>query len=157
MAELEPNTTTKMKRINSFTGNLACPIAGFLLACTLVCLPTSGFTLETKGMKGPKHVLAVAQPNKGKQSSAVSLKSFLLGGVRFFQKQISPIDGPRCNFSPTCSQYGYQAVHDHGSALGVVMIADRLMRCSFWTEAGPDYARLPNGALSDPIANNLLK
>jgi hypothetical protein len=77
--------------------------------------------------------------------------------VRFFQKQISPIDGPRCNFSPTCSQFGYEAVHDHGATLGVVMIADRLMRCSYWTEAGPDYARLSNGALYDPVANNLLK
>lgn len=157
MAKLEPNTTFEMKRINLFTGNLACSIAGFLVSCMLVCLPSYGFTLETRGMKGPKHLLAVAQLNKEKPSSAVSLKSFLLGGVRFFQKQISPIDGPRCNFSPTCSQYGYQAVHEHGSALGVVMIADRLMRCSFWTEAGADYVRLPNGALSDPVANNLVK
>ena len=157
MAKLEPNTNFKMKRINSLTRNLACSIAGFLVACMLVCLPTYGFTLETRGMKGPKYVPAVAQPNREKQSSVVSLKSFLLGGVRFFQKQISPIDGPRCSFSPTCSQFGYEAVHDHGSALGVVMTADRLMRCSYWTEDGPDYTRLPNGALYDPVANNLLK
>lgn len=157
MAKLVPNTNFRMKRIYSLTGNLASPIAGFLVVCVMVCLPTYGFTIETRGMKGPKHVLAVAQINQEKEPSPGSLKSFLLGGVRFFQKQISPIDGPRCNFSPTCSQYGYQAVHDHGSALGIVMTADRLMRCSYWTEAGPDYVRLPNGALSDPVANNLLQ
>lgn len=146
-----------MKRRYSFKGSLACLIAGFLIACMLLCLPASGLAFETRGMKGPKHALPVAQFNKGEAASPASLKSLLLGGVRFFQKQISPIDGPRCNFSPTCSQYGYQAVHDQGSLQGVVMIADRLMRCSFWTEAGPDYMRLPNGALSDPVANNLLK
>ena len=145
------------KRRDSFTGSLASLIAGFFVICMLVCLPTAGFTFETRGMKGPKRTLPVVRVDQTKPSSPASLKSLLLSSVRFFQTQISPIDGPRCNFSPTCSQYGYQAVHDHGSARGVVMIADRLMRCSVWTKAGPDYERLPNGALSDPVASNLLK
>ena len=64
MAELVPDTNFKMKRIYSATGNLACPIAGFLVACLLVCLPTYGFTLETRGMNGPKNVQDVSQVNK---------------------------------------------------------------------------------------------
>jgi putative component of membrane protein insertase Oxa1/YidC/SpoIIIJ protein YidD len=47
-------------------------------------------------------------------------------------------------------------VRDHGALLGVVMTADRLMRCSYWTEAGRDYTRLPDGTLHDPVAGNLL-
>ena len=74
----------------------------------------------------------------------------------FFNNGYHPIDGSRCNFSPTCSQFGYEAVRDYGAVLGIVMTSDRLMRCHFFTEAGPDYQRLPNAALSDPVANNLL-
>ncbi|MGR5243154.1 membrane protein insertion efficiency factor YidD, partial [Photobacterium damselae] len=28
-----------------------------------------------------------------------------IGLVRFYQRAISPLIGPRCRFTPTCSQY----------------------------------------------------
>ena len=48
--------------------------------------------------------------------------------IRFFQKFISPVDGPSCSFSPTCSSYGLKAVQKHGVALGVPMTTERIMR-----------------------------
>lgn len=48
--------------------------------------------------------------------------------VIFFQKFISPVDGPRCQMYPTCSGYGRQAIRKHGAFLGFIMSADRLMR-----------------------------
>jgi len=36
------------------------------------------------------------------------------------------------------------------------MTADRLLRCNYWTHAGADYVRLPNGSLYDPVENNML-
>ena len=157
MAGFDALIAFAIKQTKFYARNLVHSFAGFLVVCTLVCMPSHGLTFETSGMKGPKNPLVQPRVNRTEQSQPTPLGSFLLGSVRFFQKQISPIDGPRCSFSPTCSQFGYEAVHDHGSALGIVMTADRLMRCSYWTEAGFDYTRLPDGALHDPVANNLLK
>ncbi len=52
---------------------------------------------------------------------------FLVGGVRFFQKYISPVDGPRCSMTPTCSSYSLQAIRKHGPLLGFMMTADRIV------------------------------
>jgi putative membrane protein insertion efficiency factor len=157
MAGFDAHMIFAIQQAKLYARNLAHSFAGFLVVFTCFCMPSQGLTFESSGMKGPKSVLVQSRVNRTEQNQPTMLGSFLLGSVRFFQKQISPIDGPRCSFSPTCSQFGYEAVHDHGPALGIIMTADRLMRCSYWTEAGLDYARLPNGALHDPVTNNLLK
>ena len=112
------------------------------------CLAQS---LETRDMKAPGRMQGSTAPASGAETSPSILSSALLGSVKFFQKWLSPIDGPRCSFSPTCSQFGYDAVHQHGPFKGVVMTADRLMRCSYWTSPNADYIGLPNGALHDPV------
>jgi putative membrane protein insertion efficiency factor len=48
--------------------------------------------------------------------------------VRFFQKYISPVDGPRCPMYPTCSSYSLQAMQQHGPLIGVFQTVDRLYR-----------------------------
>ena len=48
--------------------------------------------------------------------------------VRFFQRHISPVDGPRCPMFPTCSAYSLQALRRHGPLLGVFLTVDRLYR-----------------------------
>ena len=157
MAGFDAYITFAIQQIKFYARNLVHSFAGFLVVSTLVCMPSQGLTFETSEMKGPKSPLVQPGVNRTEQAKTTTFGSFLLSSVRFFQKQISPIDGPRCSFSPTCSQFGYEAVHDHGPALGVVMTADRLMRCSYWTEAGSDYDRLLNGALHDPVVSNILK
>ena len=131
-------------------------LAGLLVLGLFMLWHSPALGLETLAMKAPKSKLVHENNSPGEPDTGI-LKDALLGSARFFQKWISPIDGPRCSFSPTCSQFGYEAVHEHGPFLGVVMTADRLMRCSYWTEAGPDYQQLPGGALYDPVANNLLR
>jgi len=129
----------------------ACFYAGLLFAGLLLGSISAAESLETRGMRAPESPLVTAaQPSPPGKNPSV-LGSALLGSIRFFQHWISPVDGPRCRFSPTCSRFGYEAVHEHGPLLGVVMTADRLMRCSPWTEPGQDYLRLPNGALHDPL------
>jgi len=135
---------------------LARHFAGVLFFWLLLCVTIPGHGTETKQMRGPKNGLVKTDRALPADAPPSHLRSVLLGSVRFFQEWISPIDGPRCSFSPTCSHYGYEAINDHGPLLGIVMTADRLMRCSYWTEAGPDYKRLPIGTLHDPVANNLL-
>jgi putative membrane protein insertion efficiency factor len=125
--------------------------AGLLVVWFLLNVTSPAEGLETNNMKAPKSALVSTSPATVDEAGLSALRSALLGSTRFFQKWISPIDGPRCSFSPTCSQFGYEAVHSHGPFLGVVMTADRLMRCNYWTEPGQDYIRLPNGALYDPV------
>ena len=49
------------------------------------------------------------------------------GGLHFFRKYISPVDGDRCPSYPSCSQYGLEAVHKHGALLGFLLTVDRLI------------------------------
>ena len=119
----------------------------FCLAAALTALP-GGAGASPAAMKAP-----------GGRSAAVSTGTAeagregqpLLGAIRFFQEYISPADGARCRFSPTCSAYGHQAIHRHGPWLGLLMTTDRLMRCSTWT-APADYPQRPDGRLADPVA-----
>jgi putative component of membrane protein insertase Oxa1/YidC/SpoIIIJ protein YidD len=80
----------------------------------------------------------------------------LLGTLTLFQKFISPVDGDRCGFTPSCSAFAREAVGHLGAVEGLQVTADRLMRCTFFKEPGPDYMLLPNGKLFDPLQNNLL-
>ena len=101
------------------------------------------------GMNGPPKKM----PRPILENDAPSDKATqpFLGAIRFFQEYVSPTDGARCQFSPTCSAYGHQAIHRHGPWLGVLMTADRLLRCGHGTD--PDlYPHLPNGRLADPVA-----
>ena len=46
-----------------------------------------------------------------------------------YQRFVSPVSGKHCPMYPSCSSYAKQAVHDHGTLLGVMMAFDRLHRC----------------------------
>lgn len=84
------------------------------------------------------------------------IKIVFLDAIKIFQKYISPMDGPRCRFTPTCSLYGYRAINNHGPFLGTMLTADRLIRCNPWGAHPPFYTPLPNGLYRDPIEQNLL-
>lgn len=83
-----------------------------------------------------------------------SARRVFLYAITFFQKNLSPLDGPRCVFYPTCSHYGYQAIEKFGVFKGIMMTGDRLIRCNPSTMAGHDHPLLPNGRLYDPPAGN---
>lgn len=101
------------------------------------------------GMNGPP---AIPPPQSAQHVAAARQTSQpLLGAIRFFQDYISPIDGARCQFAPTCSAFGHLAIHRHGPWLGVLMTADRLMRCSYLTDPKL-YPQRPDGRLVDPVA-----
>ena len=57
-----------------------------------------------------------------------SLNGFLQRAVRFYQHDISPVDGPRCPMTPTCSTYALQALDRHGPLLGIFITVDRFYR-----------------------------
>jgi len=85
------------------------------------------------------------------------VKLAFLGVIRLYQKRVSPIGGPdRCGFRPSCSAYGYTAIEEEGPVTGLLMTADRLMRCNLFKRPGADYTLLPYGKLYDPPSKNLL-
>ena len=58
------------------------------------------------------------------------LKFAVTGLIRLYQKFISSQDGPACNFSPTCSRFGMACIQEYGVLRGVLLAADRLIRCN---------------------------
>jgi len=128
---------------------LAC--GGLLLWACCGILPGASHAARP-AMHGPPQDLVRRAPSV-EADPARTGRSVWLAPIRFFQRHISPIDGPRCQFSPTCSGFGYQAIHAHGFWIGGMMTADRLLRCSPLT-AAEQYHRLPNGRLVDPVADN---
>lgn len=66
------------------------------------------------------------------------MKSLIIRGIRFYQRKISPLFGPRCRFYPTCSQYAVEAVERFGAFKGSLLAVSRLMRCNILFPGGYD-------------------
>ncbi|PZP41094.1 MAG: membrane protein insertion efficiency factor YidD [Pseudopedobacter saltans] len=49
--------------------------------------------------------------------------------IKFYQHGISPMIGPKCRFTPTCSQYTEEAIRKYGPAKGIWLGMKRLSRC----------------------------
>ena len=62
----------------------------------------------------------------------------LLAGIGFYRRFISPMIGPRCRFTPTCSAYGLEAIQKHGPWKGGWLTVKRLLRCHPFCEGGFD-------------------
>ena len=58
------------------------------------------------------------------------LKLAATGLIRLYQKFISSQDGPSCSFTPSCSRFGMACIQEYGVFRGVLLTADRLLRCN---------------------------
>ena len=65
--------------------------------------------------------------------------------IRFYQKGISPFTPPSCRFTPTCSQYTYEAIETYGAVRGGWMGMRRILRCHPWGGSGWDPVPRPDG------------
>ncbi|MBX9609856.1 MAG: membrane protein insertion efficiency factor YidD [Gammaproteobacteria bacterium] len=76
------------------------------------------------------------------ESPATSLPTWptrlLLGLVAFYRLALSPFIGPRCRYTPTCSEYAADALRQHGAARGAWLAVRRLARCHPWGGSGYD-------------------
>ena len=66
------------------------------------------------------------------------IKKFLIGGIRFYQKYISPMKTTKCPYFPTCSQYGLEAIEKHGAFKGSLLAIWRILRCNPFSKGGYD-------------------
>lgn len=66
------------------------------------------------------------------------MKSILIKFIIVYQYIVSPLMGPSCRFTPTCSDYAIEAVGEHGIFRGIWLAICRLGRCHPWHEGGID-------------------
>jgi len=58
--------------------------------------------------------------------------------IKLYQWSVSPMLGPKCRFTPTCSQYAIEALKKHGVFKGLWLTVRRLSRCHPWGGHGYD-------------------
>lgn len=58
--------------------------------------------------------------------------------IRIYQLVISPWLGPSCRYTPTCSQYGIEALKKYGLIKGGWLTLKRIVSCNPWGGHGHD-------------------
>jgi putative membrane protein insertion efficiency factor len=72
------------------------------------------------------------------------IRSILIALIHIYRWTLSPLlafiggPGSGCRFTPTCSQYALEALHQHGSWPGAWLALRRLLRCHPWGGWGYD-------------------
>lgn len=66
------------------------------------------------------------------------MKRPLIWLIKFYKKNISPNTPPSCKFTPTCSQYGLEAIERFGAVKGGFMTLWRILRCNPFSKGGYD-------------------
>lgn len=78
------------------------------------------------------------------------MKQVILFLIRFYQKtaffhntlfRMLFLTDQACRFTPTCSDYMYQAVEKYGAVKGLYFGIKRILRCNPWNKGGPDILK----------------
>lgn len=62
----------------------------------------------------------------------------LIALIRLYQYTISPLLPGACRYSPSCSEYGVQALRKHGALRGGWLTLKRIVTCNPWGGHGHD-------------------
>jgi putative membrane protein insertion efficiency factor len=63
---------------------------------------------------------------------------FFIVLIKLYQYLLSPMLGASCRYTPTCSQYGIEAIKKHGAFKGGWLTLKRIGRCHPWGGHGHD-------------------
>lgn len=66
------------------------------------------------------------------------MKKILILLILFYRKYISPLKSTKCPYSPTCSEYGLEAVEKYGAFKGGFLALWRIIRCNPFSKGGYD-------------------
>ena len=58
--------------------------------------------------------------------------------IKIYQWVISPLLGPKCRYTPTCSHYAVEAFKKYGLIKGFWLTVKRISRCHPWGGHGYD-------------------
>ena len=65
-------------------------------------------------------------------------RSWVIGGIRVYQKLVSPGMSPNCRYQPTCSSYAAGSISRFGVIRGGWLALRRIGRCHPLREGGYD-------------------
>jgi len=73
----------------------------------------------------------------------IDILKTLIGGlfvllIKIYQNLLSPLLGAQCRYTPTCSQYGVEAIKKYGAFKGGWLTLKRIGRCNPWGGHGHD-------------------
>ncbi len=66
------------------------------------------------------------------------LTKLLIGLIRLYQITLSPWLGGACRYTPTCSNYGIEALEKYGAFKGGWLTIKRVVSCNPWGGSGYD-------------------
>jgi putative membrane protein insertion efficiency factor len=66
------------------------------------------------------------------------LNHLFIGLIKIYQYSISPLLGPSCRYTPSCSQYGIDAIRKYGPFKGGYLTMKRFASCHPWGGHGHD-------------------
>ena len=58
--------------------------------------------------------------------------------IKLYQWILSPLLGPKCRYTPTCSNYGLEAFKKYGPIKGFWLTVKRVVSCNPWGGHGHD-------------------
>ena len=127
---------------NSCLRDLCLIETGCCLADALGCGPQLTLvapSLLRRSARAARHSQATEPHADGSTADRSGwLLAFVLAVITLYQQEISPLRGPCCRFSPTCSHYAAEALRRHGLRQGLWLTAHRLLRCRPGAVGGSD-------------------
>ena len=66
------------------------------------------------------------------------MKKVLINLIRFYQKYLSPMKSTKCPYTPSCSQYGLEAIQKYGAVKGGMLAVWRILRCNPFSRGGDE-------------------
>ncbi|MBH36475.1 MAG: membrane protein insertion efficiency factor YidD [Gammaproteobacteria bacterium] len=66
------------------------------------------------------------------------LNYLLILPIKLYQILLSPLIGPSCRFTPTCSNYAIEAINKYGPIKGFWLSIKRISKCHPWGDSGHD-------------------
>ena len=66
------------------------------------------------------------------------VQKLMIRGIKFYRKYLSPLKHTKCPYTPTCSEYGLEAVEKYGALKGGLMALWRILRCNPFSHGGYD-------------------
>ena len=130
----------------------------FCVFCLVFAIPASPmFANETADLAFIRKANPITTPKKQEiirfnPQETSELKLAATGLIRLYQKIISTQDGPTCNFVPTCSRFGMACIQEYGLMRGLLLTADRLLRCN-GSQSRHHHRDEATGKYVDPISD----
>jgi putative membrane protein insertion efficiency factor len=67
------------------------------------------------------------------------MKKILIGLIKLYKNYLSPLQRyNHCIYTPTCSQYGIEAIEKYGALKGTYLTCKRILRCNPFAKGGYD-------------------